>query len=220
MNAMPELLALLFGALTLVLLAWPFYPAWREWRHPSDARPLQIKHDPQALHASAATYAEDFEALHSPYPSPTPEDAQRQLLTYLPDAQPWGDHGWRVQGDCHLPEDSCLPGPLVVSGKLTCGARSLIAGDVKVHGEIHLAPDSTLMGALFANQVMLAEGAQVLGPVVARATVRLGPHTAIGRRGQPVSLSAEHVLADDSACVYGTVWTQTQSQTQKPGIAS
>jgi hypothetical protein len=97
---------------------------------------------------------------------------------------------------------------LVVSGKLSCGARSLIEGDVKVHGDTHLAPDSTLMGALFAHNVTLAEGAQVWGPVVARADVHLGPHTAIGRQNQPASLSAGQVLADDSACVYGPVWTQ------------
>jgi hypothetical protein len=217
MNWLSEFWVLLFAAITLALLAWPFYPAWREWRHPSDDQALEFSDGQNAWLGMAPAHRVGDAEPPTPEPNPIPGRAQRQLLTHLPHAQPWGDQGWRVQGDCHLPEDSCLPGPLVVGGKLTCGARSLIEGDVKVHGDTHLASDSTLMGALFAHNVTLAEGAQVLGPVVARGAVRLGPHTAIGRQSQPASLSAIQVLADDSACVYGPVWTQTPTQT--PGLA-
>lgn len=206
--------ALLFGILTLALLAWPFYPAWREWRHPSDDQPLAFFDGQHDWHGLATAWHTADGAPPQSEPVSGPSRSQRQLLTHLPRAQPWGEQGWRVQGDCHLPEDSCLPGPLVVYGKLSCGARSLIEGDVKVHGDTHLAPGSTLMGALFAHNVTLTEGAQVLGPVVASATVRLGPHSAIGRQGQPVSLSAGQVLTDDSACVYGPIWTQTAPTTQ------
>jgi hypothetical protein len=217
MNGWIHLEALLFGILTLALMAWPFYPAWREWRHPSDDVALEFSDGQNAWLGMAPAHRVGDAEPPTPEPNPIPGRAQRQLLTHLPHAQPWGDQGWRVQGDCHLPEDSCLPGPLVVGGKLTCGARSLIEGDVKVHGDTHLASDSILMGALFAHNVTLAEGAQVLGPVVARGAVRLGPHTAIARQSQPASLSAIQVLADDSACVYGPVWTQTPTQT--PGLA-
>lgn len=217
MNSWIDPGALLFGILTLTLLAWPFYPAWCEWRHPSDDQPLEFSDGQHNWTGLAPAPCEGDGEPATPEPAPMPSRTQRQLLTNLPRAQPWGDQGWRVQGDCHLPDDSCLPGPLVVSGKLSCGARSLIEGDVKVHGDMHLAVGSTLMGALFAHNVTLDEGAQVWGPVVARADVRLGPHTAIGRQSQPVSLSAGQVLADDSACVYGPVWTQTPTQT--PGLA-
>jgi hypothetical protein len=200
MNAMPELLALLFGAVTLALLAWPFYPAWREWRHPSDDRPLALHHEAPALHA----------AVNPGTPAPAPKRGQRQLLTHLPNAQPWGDQGWRVQGDCTLPKDSCLPGPLVVTGQLRCGARSLIEGDVKVYGPVKLAPGSTLGGALFAHSVMLADGAQVLGPVVVAATAQLGPHATVGREEHPASLSAQRLLTHDSACIHGPIWTRAQ----------
>ncbi len=211
MNFLHELQVLLFGVITLALLAWPFYPTWREWRHPSDDQALEVKDPQHAWQPHPGAHALGMDTPAASAPAPEPGRAQRQLLMHLPHAQPWGDQGWRVQGDCHLPDDSCLPGPLVVTGKLTCGARSLVEGDVKVHGNAHLAPGSLIMGALFADQVTLAEGAQVLGPVVARASVQLGPHSAIGRQGQPVSLSAEQLLADDSARVHGPVWTTAQA---------
>lgn len=211
MNGLIDPVGLLFAVLTLALLAWPFYPAWREWREPSDDQPLPVENDRQALPTAAAALPVGGGAQHKPIPACAPEFGQRQLLIHLPHAQPWGDQGWRVQGDCHLPEDSRLPGPLVVSGNLTCGARSLVEGDVKVHGAIHLAPGSTLMGALFARTVTLAQGAQVFGPVVASATAHLGPDSAIGRPEQPASLSAAQVLADAHARVHGPVWTQAKA---------
>lgn len=211
MNVLHELPVLLFGAITLALLAWPFYPTWREWRHPSDDQALEVKDAQHALQSDAGARDEGNGSTAPSASAPACERAQRQLLMHLPHAQPWGDQGWRVQGDCHLPDDSRLPGPLVVTGKLTGGARCLVEGDVKVHGDAHMAPGSLILGALFAHTVTLAEGAQVLGPVVARASVQLGPHTAIGSQGQPASLSAEQLLADDSARVHGPVWTTAQA---------
>ena len=208
-----DLWALLFGAITLTLLASPFYPAWREWRHPSDDWPLEVREEQPALRALANGPYMNAGTQHTlgPCSSSGSGLVRRQLLMDLPHARSWGDQGWRVQGDCHLPDDSCLPGSLVVTGKLTCGARSLVEGDVKVHGDVHMAPASLLTGALFAHNVNLTEGAQVMGPVVARATVQLGPRASIGHPEQLASLSAVQVVAADSARVHGPVWTNAQA---------
>lgn len=211
MSLLPDLWSLLFGAMALALLAWPFYPAWREWREPSDDQPLPVRDAPQPWHGAAGAIPAGEGAQSPPETDTLNHRPSQRLLLDLPHAQPWGDLGWRVQGDCHLPEDCRLPGPLVVTGTLRCGARSLLEGDVKVHGDAHLGPDSTLQGALFAHNVTLAQRARVLGPVVARAQVNLGPRSTIGQREQPTSLSAERVQADGSARVFGTVWTAAKA---------
>lgn len=138
--------------------------------------------------------------------NPRHERPRTSLMT-LPHAQPWGDRGWRIQGDCHIADAHQVTGPLVVMGSLTLGADCVVEGDVKAHGAVQVGPRSRIHGALFSEQsIALQEDAQVQGPVVSEVRVDLGPGVVIGRLEHPSTLSAPQLVAQAGAVVHGTAW--------------
>lgn len=241
MSASVQLWSVVFFALTAALLALPFYPAWQEWRHPLDARALALKSSPNhhalptspqvrlaqgvatppVVSASVRIVASSgcqFQKLMAPTlvlgsanaERPRHEPPHRTLVT-PPHAQPWGDRGWRIQGDCHIADAQQVQGPLVVMGALTLGADCMVDGDVKAHGAVQVGPRSRIRGALFSEQaIALHEDAQVQGPVVSEAQVDLSPGVVIGRLAQASTLSAPRIVAQSGALVHGTAWA-TQS---------
>ena len=139
-------------------------------------------------------------------PRPVAE-VQRTALLTLPHAQPWGDRGWRIHGDCHIADAQQVQGPLVVMGALVLGANCGVDGDIKAHGSVQVGRSSQIRGALFSLQsIALHEDVQVDGPVVSEAYVVVGPGVVIGRPEQPSTLSAAHVVASAGARVHGTIW--------------
>jgi cytoskeletal protein CcmA (bactofilin family) len=241
MSESVQLWSVVFFVLTAALLALPFYPAWQEWRHPLDARALALKNSPNhhALPTSpqvrlaqgvvtppvvsasvriVASSGSQFQKLMAPTlvlgnantERPSHEPPHTTLVT-PPHAQPWGDRGWRIQGDCRIADAQQVQGSLVVMGALTLGADCVVDGDVKAHGAVQVGPRSRIRGALFSEQaIALHEDAQVQGPVVSEAQVDLGPGVVIGRLAQASTLSAPHIVAQSGAVVHGTAWA-TQS---------
>lgn len=230
---------LAFFVLTIALLAWPFYPAWQEWRHPLDALALAIKGQtfqaampvsaqvrleplsatPATVDASVRILASSgsrFQKLTAPTillgtastsPPGSTHEPLRTVLLNIPHSEKWGTHGWRIHGDCHIPDAHRVPGPLVVMGKLTVGTDCLIDGDIKAHGTVQIGAHSQLQGALFCEHaIALHEGVQVQGPVVSEAHVDLGPGVIIGQLEHPSTLSAPTMVAQAGAVVHGTVW--------------
>lgn len=245
MNASVLLWSAAFFTLTAALLALPFYPAWREWRHPRDALALALQSLPlagtapiaaqvrlaqgvvtpsvvqtsvrilagagsQFLKLSAPTVLLGIASSSDQRPTHAP---QRTSGLALPLAQPWGAHGWRIAGDCHIPDAHQIQGPLVVLGQLTVGADCQIDGDIKVHGPVHVGPRSHIAGALFSHQaIALKDDVRVLGPVVSEVQVTLEPGVVIGTLARPGTLSAPQLLARAGAVVHGTVWASQSGQ--------
>ncbi len=235
----------LFLGLTAALLAWPFYPAWREWHHPLDALALALKKpasphtDPSAtqvrlvqgvatppvVQASVrilANAGSQFQKLGAPTVLLGIAASSRQALAKAPpsspwvpppQAQPWGRHGWRIAGDCRIPDAHQVTGPLVVMGALTVGADCQLDGDIKAHGPVQVGPRSRLAGALFSEQpIRLQDDARVLGPVVSEVQIRLAPGVVVGTLEQPGTVSAPQLLAHAGAVVHGTVWASQSGQ--------
>ena len=230
---------LVFFVLTIALLAWPFYPAWQEWRHPIDALALTIKGQtlqaampvsaqvrleplsatPATVDASVRILASSgsrFQKLTAPTillgtasssSSAAAHAPLRTVLLKMPHSQKWGARGWRIHGDCHIPDAHQVPGPLVVMGTLTVGTDCLIDGDIKAHGAVQISARSQIQGALFSEQTLtLHEDVRVQGPVVSEAHVDLGPGVIIGQLEHPSPLSAPTMVAQAGAVVHGTVW--------------
>lgn len=126
-------------------------------------------------------------------------------------AQTWGAHGWRVTGDCHIPDAYRVPGSLVVMGALTLGADCVVDGDIKAHGAVQVGPRTQLNGALFSEQaITLQPDVKVHGPVVSDVHVEMGPGVVIGGLEHPSTLSAPVLVASPGAVVHGIAWA-TQS---------
>lgn len=230
---------LVFVVLTAALLALPFFPAWREWRHPLDALALAIPDTandsapplsaqvrlaaglatPPVVSASARILALagcQFQQLNAPtillgvakpWQIAPRHPVQHALLQPPAHAERWGTQGWRITGDCHIPDAHRVQGPLVVMGRLTVGSDCLIEGDIKAHGDVQVGARSQIKGALVSEQrITLHEDVSLQGPVLSETEVTLDVGVVIGSLEQPSSLSAAQVLAQPGAVVHGSVW--------------
>lgn len=138
-----------------------------------------------------------------------PRRVQSIPLLKLDRAKRWGTKGWRIDGDCRIPQAHYLQGNLVVTGTLHIEADCVIHGDIKTHGAVHVGPRSQLSGALFSTQaITLQESAEIQGPVVSDTSVSIGPWVLIGNLEHPSMVSAPQIAAHASAVVHGTVWAQ------------
>jgi cytoskeletal protein CcmA (bactofilin family) len=132
---------------------------------------------------------------------------QHSLLQPPANAERWGTQGWRITGDCLIPDAHRVQGTLVVMGRLTVGSDCLIEGDIKAHGDVQVGARSQIKGALISEQrITLHEDVSLQGPVLSETEVTLDVGVVIGSLEQPSSLSAAQVLAQPGAVVHGSVW--------------
>lgn len=128
-------------------------------------------------------------------------------------AKRWGAEGWRVEGDCRIPDAHQVHGALVVTGVLHIGKDCVIRGDIKAHGPVHIGQRSQLLGALFGEQaITLQAGVEALGPVVSETSVSVGPGVQIGNLQHPGMLIAPEIEVHAGAVVHGKVWAKTRGR--------
>jgi len=134
-------------------------------------------------------------------------------LRDLPHATPWGDGGWRVDGDCRIPASHRLQGPLLVMGDLTVEHDCLIEGSIKVHGQVRMAARTVVTGALVGQQdITLGPACLVHGPLLCQNRLSLAPAVVLGQAQQPTSVVADAIAAEAGAVVHGSVWAQQHGQ--------
>ncbi|OSZ65793.1 polymer-forming cytoskeletal protein [Hydrogenophaga sp. IBVHS2] len=227
MNPGPELALLGFLLLCGVLLIGPFAPAWLEWQRPTDrqalrpaaaAEPLpEIRSDRVVAMARHASFR-GIEApvivfgRHRDAPPVTagrPRPLHDHPLTPhppLPGAQPWGDGGWRVEGDCTLQDHRHWQGSLVVTGVLSVGAGARVQGDIKAHRGIVIGMGTVVTGSVISDQgIRVFCDAVIGGPVLAESLLQLGAGVQLGSARAPTSVSACDMLVDDGVVVHGSL---------------
>ncbi len=316
MNADPQLILFLplLMAISLTLLVMPFYPAWREWRNPTDgealvvlagkthniittarlfrkkmlgnrtvpalvtraistfgaldqktpiytADDLTLRHGGKltefftdgslvlAAHSRVTGWAHAekdlelgegsvavrqissahtirmargccFEQLHAPViyfgrkapglnigPGPLP--ARIFSMEQVPGATPWGQQGWRVNGDCEIPEACCFKGALVVTGQLSIGAGAVVEGDLKAYKGILVGPHAQVCGAMFCEAgIQMTRDCVVAGPVVADTYLLVGNGCVLGTASAPTTITAGSILVGDGVTAHGTLWAR------------
>ena len=191
-----DLLApLLLVALTGVLLALPFVPAWREWRHPRDAQPLPLSplvatadgaanraadrpspfdyHDPVALQLPVGSAFVRLSAptiwLGTPRLADTGPEPQRALWRLLQAASvpvP-GAQRWGAQG-WRFEGDARLPDGCRVQGPLV------------VRGQLQVGEGCVIDGDVKAHgDISLARRSVVRGALVGARNIHLGAGSAV-----------------------------------------
>lgn len=125
----------------------------------------------------------------------------------LPNARPWGDGGWRVEGDCVIEKGHCFTGSLVVTGVLSIGADARVAGDIKAHRGLVIGAHAEVSGAVFCDRgIRVFDEADLAGPVVAGGLLQLADGVRLGSLTAPTSVHADVILAGDGVMAHGTVW--------------
>lgn len=227
MTTDPAVALLLFLLLCSVLLVGPFCPAWLEWQHPTDrlalrpAPPAEPAPDIRSDRAVTLARHTHFRTIEAPVivfgqrrtaPSDTagqPVPLHDHPLTPhapLPGAQPWGDGGWRVEGNCTLLGHRHWRGSLVVTGVLAVGAGALVQGDIKAHRGIVIGEGAVVTGSVISDSgVRVFCDAVIGGPVLAETVLELGSGARLGSPQAPTSVSAGTLLVDDGVLVHGSV---------------
>lgn len=227
MSATPMAATVLFLLLCSVLLVGPFCPAWLEWQRPTDRQALRpaaaadplndIRSDQLVLMPRNACFRciEAPVILFGRHRAAPSVFAGRSALLHdyplaphapLPGAQPWGDGGWRVEGDCTLLGQRHWRGSLVVTGVLAVGAGALVQGDVKAHRGIVIGQGAVVTGSVISDQgIRVFCDAVIGGPVLAESLLQLGGGVRLGDLQMPTSVSAAELLVDDGVVIHGSV---------------
>ncbi len=232
MNSEQIVFTLLFLGLMCILILAPFYPTWKEWKSPTDIDPMPLEDTPASVTTTVTTniYLVEgsvFQQLSAPtihFGQPFIQDTRVKVgdirglapvysaldMTRLPGAQVWG-RGWRVVGDCHIPEGSELTGPLIVTGHLFVGASSLIHGDIMAHRDIRVEPACSLKGSMFCDgSIHLGPRTQVHGPIIAGQHLNVEAGAQLGELGHPTSVIANTLQFDSGVVAHGTVWARSR----------
>ena len=148
-------------------------------------------------------------AVSTPLPAPDFLATLRIPLHALPGAQVWGDKGWRIEGDCHIPEAHHFTGSLVVTGVLSLGANALVEGDVKARQGLCIGSGAGVTGAVVCeNAVRVLSHAWVGGPLVSESHLLVEAGARLGSRAALTTISAARILAAPGVIVHGTVWAR------------
>lgn len=225
MNAEPALWTLLFLGLGGVLMAMPFWPAWAEWRHPTDRQTLRVNRTaarpdtPLTVRLPAGV---SFDSVHAErivlgdgIAAPTEETPALKRWQPPPDARPWGISGWQIPHDLSIPAGQLVPCSLVVRGRLNVEGPSRLEGDVKTRGGMRIGPGCQVLGNLFSEgDIRLESACRVAGVVMAEGRLQLAPHVVIGQLRQRVSVYADVIDAQGPVQVHGSLQARIQGQVQ------
>ncbi len=131
----------------------------------------------------------------------------RTPLDTIKNGQPWGDNGWRVEGDCQIPQAHHFTGSLVVTGVLSIGSDAVVDGDIKARKGILIGARARITGAVFCeNGIHVFHGAYVAGPLVSESHLMLGAGAWLGTPDAPTTVSAGVILVEEGVVAHGTVW--------------
>jgi cytoskeletal protein CcmA (bactofilin family) len=112
---------------------------------------------------------------------------------------------WRSAGVARVLPHAQVRGDIVSRKELLVEVGARIEGSLKAQGRVRLGPNACVIGDIVAQHVELAEGARVLGSVVADETVSLAQGARVGASRTLATVLAREVLMREGACVHGAV---------------
>lgn len=227
MNGQQLLWSLLLLAVTTMLIALPFWPAWAEWRRPRDQNSWPLP--PEVLQASSVAHSAlkdrvrvpsgasfgQLQARQIQFGQGTPAQAQPlpELVHWQAPAgaRPWGQRGWHLPRRLQIAAGRHVQGSLVVQGPLDVQGACLIDGDLKARGPLQLGAHCRVLGNVFGeNDITLGPGCRVQGLVMAEGRLQLASGVVIGSPQQPVSVCADHIDVQGPVQIHGTVLARMQ----------
>lgn len=112
-----------------------------------------------------------------------------------------------IRGDCTLLPGRIYQGSLVVTGFLTIGASTTVAGDIKARKGASIGPQAIVKGALTCEKrIYMFADSQVWGPVISESDVLIGASAVVGLEEAQTTVSAANIIVEDGVRVHGTIW--------------
>jgi cytoskeletal protein CcmA (bactofilin family) len=112
-----------------------------------------------------------------------------------------------IQGDCELAAETTYHGSLIVTGRLTIGARTTVIGDIKARKDLRMMDGARVQGAVTCNKnIELFSNASLLGPLLSERDIVLGLNTVIGLLEAPTTVSGKNILVAEGVIVHGSIW--------------
>ncbi len=112
-----------------------------------------------------------------------------------------------IRGDCALPEECIYQGSLVVTGFLTVGKGTTVAGDVKAREGVSIGRRASVEGAIICEKrVYVFKDASAYGPVVSESDILIGTRAVIGSPDALTTVTARNIIVEDGAIVHGAIW--------------
>lgn len=193
MNADSSLALVLFLLICAALLVGPFYPAWREWQHPTDRQPLRMARGPDSQASLSRLLRQQMTALQASG-SPLPQEslAQALALVALPQTNP-PPRPLCAPGDLRLQDHSDLHEVLAV-GHMMLGPHSRVRGWAHADKSLLVGASSVVAQAITSEHgVALSHDCcfhQIQAPVIVFGRTRQAAQPAHPAHSQPLPVHA------------------------------
>jgi predicted acyltransferase (DUF342 family) len=140
-------------------------------------------------------------------PNPGTMDQTTALLGEVPGAIQQSPLLVMVRGDCALEPGKHYTGSLVVTGFLTIGAGTTVAGDVKAREGLSIGPGASVQGAVICDKrIYMFKNATALGPVASESDILIGRGAVVGLPGAPTTVSARNIVIEEGVVAHGALW--------------
>lgn len=182
MNTGPDVVLLVFLLLCAGLLLLPFYPAWHEWRHPTDRQPLRMASGDDSQASLMRLLRQQMVSLLG-RGDPLAYESLEQALT---------------RG--HEPQISGSQRPVVVARTSHADHGIQSRWPVYAADDLQLRESSDLTDVLADGHLVLGPHSRVRGWAHAEKTLLLGESSVVAR-----DLSSEHGVSLAWACCFERV---------------
>lgn len=181
-TAAPDIVLVVFLLLCVGLLLPPFYPAWREWRHPTDRQPLRMATGDDSQASLLRLLRHQMAALLG-RGDPLAYESLEQAL---------------VRG--HEPQQPGPQRPVVVARTTNAEQGILSRSPVYAAEDLQLRESSDLTDVLADGHLVLGPHSRVSGRAHAEKTLLLGESSVVAR-----DLSSERGISVAWACCFERV---------------
>lgn len=143
---------------------------------------------------------------HVAHIGPTAEGAPG-LRAQAVDGGTWqAEQGWWfVPGEARIDDGLVVAGDIVARGGIHIAPGARLQGSLRSEGRVDIEAGARIDGNVFGREVFIAEGASIVGSVVAEQRIVLADDVAVGDAQHPASVSADEVSLGAGVVVHGAI---------------
>jgi hypothetical protein len=115
----------------------------------------------------------------------------------------------RVEGDYTIPARTRVAGDLIVHGNVTVGEYCLLLGSLKARKLAEIGRGTQVNGSIIAmGDLYVARDSVVLGALIGERDIFIDERTRIGSEATPTTVTAERIYVAPGVVSHGVVWAR------------